>query len=107
MPGVVIGVRRRLSGLFAFLVPIAFSHLLFFSAVTDATRVRNLFFYEGRESAAWSWILPAFPLLQLGLCGFLIYRFRTHRVAASLLSVFTLAFATNAGLGAFIFLSVD
>jgi phosphoglycerol transferase MdoB-like AlkP superfamily enzyme len=107
VPGVVIGVGQRSAGLFAFFVPVVLSHLLFFAAKLDAMRVQNLAYYEGRDSAVWSWAMPTFLLLQLGLCGFLIYRLRTRRLAASLLSIFTLTFAASALLGASIFLSID
>jgi hypothetical protein len=67
VPGVVIGVRRRIAGLFAFLVPVVLSHLLFFAAkLGSSMRVRNLAYYEGRDSAVWSWTMPLFHLLQRG-----------------------------------------
>jgi hypothetical protein len=106
-PALVIAVKRRLSPLFAFLGPIALSHLLVFAAILDGPRVIALSYYEGRESQAWSWAMAVFPLVQLGLCGFLIYRFRTFRVAASLVSVFTLAVASAAWFAALVTTSVD
>lgn len=106
-PAIAIGVRRRLSPLLVFLAPIALSHILVFAAIVDASRVIALSYYEGRESQAWSWAMGLFPLVQVGLCGVLILRFRTFRVAASLVSVFTLAVAATAWSAAFIVTSVD
>jgi hypothetical protein len=82
--GTLAGVIRRRTGLLLLLIPVVGSHVL--------VAVAGLF--RGKVSGALSQpILLAFLALELLVSAYLIYRLKSARIEASILSVFVITYA--------------
>jgi hypothetical protein len=85
--GIVLGAIKRKVSLFLFLIPAMLSELL----------VGVAGFFRGRmQGSPTDWLLGAFLILQVLLCGYLVWRARGARAAAAPLAIFCVSYATFA-----------